>query len=304
MKFGLILAGVTVGTLILIFGVYRIFLYQPSSKIPSPTPIMQTQIQPQAEESLPVTSSVPVASVTPLPSPAKGQKATAIPIKTTIGTLSVLNDGTGVSSTSGGSAISGSISLVGTPPSGTSIVIVAKVSNSTDSFKTVVSGISATSGSTWSWNGAVSGTSYDMIAILKGSSNGVDTDYAASQTYVITAPSLNQIFSLNAASAPGAPNSSPTITCGAKAANNTWSANINFPTVAGAAYYKMQLGSTSGAYDISNTAAPAQSGDNQVVNVTLNDSVVYYAQYSVANTLNPTAAQYSSFSSPASLKCP
>jgi hypothetical protein len=183
-------------------------------------------------------------------------------------------------------------------------VIVARKTGTTESFKTVVSGITAASNSKWTWSTASIGSTYDLIAILKGSSNGVDTDYAASQTYVVSAPSLNQVFSLNASTAPSAPSGAATITCGTKAANNMWSANINFPSVDGAAYYKMQVGTTSGASDINSTSQAAQSGTNQIVNVTITDSVVYYAQYAIANVLNPTAIQYSAFSTPATVKCP
>ncbi len=296
MRFGLILGGITILTLGLIFGVWKLFLDKPA---PAPIPPLQIQTEKNAVESLPVSSDGPTPSpsvkVTPRPSQSKS----------TIGTLTVLQDNTtGVSSTPGNSAISGSISLAGTAPSGTSIVIVARQNNSSEQYKTVVSGISPASNTIWSWTTANLGTTYDMVAILKGSSNGVDTDYAQSQTYIVSAPSLNQVFSLNASTAPSAPTGSATITCGAKAANNTWSANINFPTVGGAAYYKMQVGTTSGASDINNTSQAAQSGANQIVNVTINDSVSYYTQYSIANTLNPTAAQYSAFSTPSTVKCP
>lgn len=297
MRFGLILAGVTFLTIGVIFGVYRIFLYKPAPlPLPSIAPV-ETQV---ATESLPVSSDPPA---TPFPTPLKGQKATAIPIKSTIGTLSVIQDNT-PGSALGGSAISGSINLAGTPPVGTSVVIVARPNNSSEQFKTVVSGIAASANSKWDWTTANIGTTYDMVAVLKGSSNGVDTDYAQSQIYIVTAPSINQVFSLNASTAPSAPNGTATITCGAKAANNTWSANINFPSVGGAAFYKMQLGTTSGASDINNTSQAAQSGNNQIINVNINDSVNYYAQYAIANVLNPTAFQYSSFSSPTTVKCP
>lgn len=296
MRFGLILGGVTILTLVLIFGIYKLFLDKPAS---TPLPPVQISREQTAVESLPVSSGAPVASASTKPTP----KPTSF--RSTIGTLTVLQDNTGLSSQlSGSSAISGSINMAGTAPAGTSVVIVARTNNTNEPFKTVVSGISPVSNTTWSWATANLGTTYDMIAILKGSSNGVDTDYAASQTYVVSAPSLNQIFSINAASAPSAPSGAATITCGAKAANNTWSANINFPSVGGAAYYKMQVGTTSGASDINNTSQAAQSGDNQIVNVTLNDSVLYYTQYSIANVLNPTAVQYSALSSSSTVKCP
>lgn len=306
MKFGLILGGVTVGTLILIFGVYFIFLKKdplPSAPFPS--------VQPQASvESLP--SPLPSPSEA-IPSPAaSAQPGSVVRItprpsaKSTIGSITLLQDGTSANSSStsgGGSNISGTIGFTGTAPTDTSIVILARQNGSSDSYKTVISGISASNGASWSWTGATSGTTYDMVAVLKGvASNGVATDYAMSQTYAVTAPAYSQIFSLNSASAPSQPSGTITTTCSNKN-NNLWGVTVTFPSVSGVQWYKLQVGTSSGASDIMNISQAASSMSPSST-TSFTDSVLYYAQFAVANTANPTDAQYSAFSEPQTVKCP
>lgn len=302
MRFTALLIGVTALTLILIFGTYKLFLDKP---IP---PTSSSQITDSSEtkalESLPVASTTPPVKIIATLSPSAKPKATAL--KSTIGTLTVLQNTVSQSSpaTAQSSTISGTINFTGIAPSGTSIVIVARLNNTSDPYKTVVSGISATNGASWSWTSAENGKAYDLIAILKGSSGGIDTDYAASQTYVVTAPAFLQIFSINAATAPSAPSGTITTTCATHLSNNTWTASVNFETVSGAQAYKLQVGTTSGASDLVNVSEAAQSGTTQNTTTTLTDSVLYYAQYAVATAANPTAAQYSPFSTPVTVKCP
>lgn len=307
MKFGLILTGVTVATLILIFGFYKLFLEKEIPAIINPTPpVINQNSKTQAPKALPGSSVQPAASAA-ASSPSVSPKPKASAFKSTIGTITVLQNNTTSSqssSSSGNSTISGTISFTGTAPSSTSIVIVARKNGSGDSYKTVVSGISASNSAAWSWATAESGTAYDMVAVLKGSSGGVDTDYATSQTYVVTAPALSQIFSVNATEAPDAPTGTITTTCTTHNSNNTWYATINYPTVSGGQWYIMQAGASSGASDLANTTQAAQSGTNQTINVILSDSISYYVQYSVANAPYPTSAQYSDFSTPMTVRCP
>lgn len=305
MRFGLILAGVTLITLFVIFGVYYFFLKKEPVTVIQPSPLPTMSVQ-----SLP--TPLPSPTQTPLPPTASAQPGSATRItpkpssRSTIGTLTVLQDGTVVnnSSTNGSSNISGTISFTGTAPTGTSIVIVSRRSGTSDSYKTVVDGISASNGASWSWGSASSGVAYDLIAILKGTaSNGVGIDYAMSQNYVVTAPAYGQIFSLNAASAPAQPSGTITTTCSNKTASNTWGVTVTFPTVAGTQWYKLQVGSTSEGSDIVNTSLSASSMSPSTT-ATFTDSVIYYAQFAVANAANPTDAQYSEFSEPQTIKCP
>lgn len=307
MKFGLILAGVTVVTLIIIFGFYKLFLEKKG-----PAPIAdnlpgKVKTIGQVSESLPVSSAIPASNPSSLPAASASIKPKASFFKSTIGTITVLQNNTSsqyYSSGQGTSAISGTISFSGTAPTGTSIVIVARENGSDNSYKTVVSGISASNNAKWSWSTAESGKAYDLITVLKGSSGGVDTDYATSQVYVVTAPALNQIFSVNAAAPPSAPTGTITTTCTTHNSNNTWVATVNFPTVSGAEWYILQVGTTSAGTDIINKTQGVQSGTNQTVSATLTDSILYYAQYSIASVPYPTSYQYSAFSTPKTIKCP
>lgn len=308
MKFGLLLGGVTAGTLILIFGFYKIFLEKP--------PIAATKTPPPSAQIQAASPATPAATPpsTPLPPSASAQpgsieritpRPSASNFRSTIGTLTVLQDNTtGKSSQySGSSNISGTIGFSGTAPSGSSIVIVARKSGTSDSYKTVVGGISAANGTSWTWSTAASGTAYDMIAILKGSgSNGIDIDYAMSQTYVVNAPAYSQLFSINASTAPSQPSGEITTTCSNKS-GNSWNVTVNYPTVAGVQWYKLQVGSTSNASDIINTSQAASSMSPSAT-ATFTDSVLYFAQFAVANSANPTDYQYSEFSEPQTIKCP
>ncbi len=311
MKFGLLLVGVTIGTLVLIFGFYKIFLERPPiAATKTPQPVVQTDKQSQSVNSSQVPAASVSAPIVPAPSgqPGSIEKITAKPSVSspisTIGTLTVLQNNTDGTSTSiGSSNISGTIGFSGTPPTGSSVVIVARKNGTSDPYKTVVGGISPVSGSSWTWSGAVSGSAYDMIAILKGAgSNGIDIDYAMSQTYIVSAPAYSQLFSLNAATAPSQPSGEITTTCSNKS-GSSWNVTVNFPSVAGVQWYKLQVGSTSGASDIMNTTQAASSMSPSST-ATFTDSVLYYAQFAVANTGNPTEYQYSEFSEVQTIKCP
>lgn len=307
MKFPLILAGVTTVTLMLIFGVYKLFLDKPVAQSLIPKTKITSNAQTEPTESLPVALQIPAATVSP--SPVASVKPKASTLKSTIGTLTVLQNNTSSQTSAapavaGSSTISGTISFAGTAPSGTSIVIVARPNGTGEHYKTVVSGITAVSNTKWNWTTAKLNTAYDMIAVLKGSSGGVDTDYAASQTYIINAPALNQIFSVNAASPPSAPSGTITTTCTTKANDNKWTATVNFPTVTGGEWYILKVGTTSGGTDVANVTQGVQTGSNQTVSAVLTDSVLYFAQYAVASAPNPTPYQYSPYSGAMTIKCP
>lgn len=232
-----------------------------------------------------------------------------------VGAITVLQNNTGSPASSapaasilptGSSAISGTINFNGSAPSGSSIVILAAPQGTTNSYQVVVNGIAPANGSTWTWNGAAAGTTYNMLAVLKGQQNNQNTDYADSQTYTVAAPAQNQLFTLNTGFSLGAPTGPVFPTCSTHNSNNTWNMTVNFTNVTGAQYYVLQLGSTSGGNNLVNASQGAQSTSNnsQQVNATINDSVVYYAQYAVASVTNPTPAQLSPFSGPFTIKCP
>lgn len=239
--------------------------------------------QPPAGSLTPIGSNTPVASGSPASS--------ALPV--------------------GSSTISGTINFNGSAPGGSSIVILAKTTDQTN-YNVVVNGVTPSNGATWSWGGATPGTTYNMVAVLKGQVNNQNIDYADSQMYTVAAPAQNQLFTLNTGISMGAPTGSVWVTCGTKGSNNVWTGNtLNFSPVTGAQYYTFQVGSTSGGSDIANISQAAQplpsptSNPSQTIPVNnLSDSVIYYAQYAVSSVTNPTPAQMSPFSGAYTFKCP
>src|SRR3989344_4885556 len=299
----------TLITLTSIFAVYKTFLDKP---LPPPPPKQILENAPSSSNpAAPQNTPIPKASVQNSSSKGSAKPKLSGANSSTIGTLTVLQNNTSSSTsnqtsnqTTGSAKISGTISISGTIPSGSSIVIVARENGSGNQYQTVVSGVSATTGTTWSWSNAQSGKAYDMLAVLKGSSGGVNTDYATSQIYTVTAPASSQTFTINASPPMSTPTGTITTTCTTHNSNNTWYATANFPTISGGEVYNLQVGTTSGASDLTNVTQTTQSTTNQTVSVTLTDSTLYYAQYSVAGVASPTSYQYSPFSTPQTIKCP
>lgn len=292
----LILGGVVYGVFFINSNSFKPNILKTTSKeIPQDNPAPLT---PNPDENAqPPSGSTSSASFKP-PSPAP--KPTKVP------SIIVLqnNIASNPSSSPFTSTISGTISFSGSAPSGSSIVIVARVNGSSQGYQTVVSGIAAQNNASWKWTGAIGGKNYDMIAILKGTSGGNNIDYASSQTYVVPSPAVGQIFSLNAGTSLSAPTEAIITNCSTKNNNNTWSVDVRFTNSNGAQAYWMQVGTTSGAYDLANVKQNAASGTYQTVNLTLNDSQIYYARYAVASVPDPNPVQYSSFSSVTNIKCP
>lgn len=207
-----------------------------------------------------------------------------------------------------GGAISGTINFNGAVPANSSIVILAQTGGSGD-YQVVVNGVQPSNGATWSWNGASAGQNYNLVAVLKQqNANNTQTDVARSQTMNTTAPAQNQQFTINSGVSLPAPQSSNISSiCNSKnASNNTWSATLSFPSVANAQSYWYQIGTSSGSSNFLSTNQNAQNNPVQTLNVTINDSVVYYAQYAYSNVPNATwnSNSYSGFSPSYQFKCP
>lgn len=296
----------TLITIISIVAVYKIFLDKPQLQIDTKPP--QTSVSSPDNTQKPPTLRQLADSGSPSPISSGEKPAAASPTPKPSKEPSVIvlesNITSNPSSSPFTTTISGTINFSGVAPSGSSIVIVARVNGTSDPYQTVVSGISAQSNASWKWAGAIGGKSYDMIAILKGQSGGNNIDYASSQTYVALAPATNQIFTVNVGSSLSAPTGAITTDCYYKNTNNTWYTKVNFTNVSGAQAYWMQVGTTSGAKDLAEVKQDTQSATYQTVNLTLNDSQIYYARYAVASVPNPNSSQYSSFSAVSNIKCP
>lgn len=207
-----------------------------------------------------------------------------------------------------GGTISGTINFNGAVPSNSSIVILAQTGGN-GNYDVVVNGINPSNGASWSWNGAQAGQNYNLVAVLKQqNANNTQSDVARSQTMNATAPANNQVFTINSGVSLPAPQSNNiTSICNSKnASNNTWSATLSFPSIANAQSYWYQIGTSSGGSNFMNTNQNAQNNPVQTLNVTINDSVNYYAQYAYSNVANASwsSNSYSGFSSSYQFKCP
>jgi hypothetical protein len=214
--------------------------------------------------------------------------------------------GASASPSSSGNTISGNINFNGVAPQNSGIVILQSIAGQ-NNYSVAVTGINPVNGSQWSWTGAQPGVSYQLMAVLKQTnSNNTQTDIATSQSIITTAPASNEMFTLNSSVSLPAPQGTVTVSCGTKNSGaNNWAATISYPSQSGANGYWLQLGSTNGGNDIVNVTNNAQSGNNQTVNATLNDSVWYYARYAYTYTANPTSGSgFSSFSGSFQLMCP
>lgn len=213
----------------------------------------------------------------------------------------ILNS-TAVQPTPVSTAISGSLVVNGVVPGGSTVVILQSAPGQSQ-YQTIVSSLSPTTGTTWSWGGATSGTQYQIQAALKASNGNV---LAVSPTISVSAPASNEVLTLNSNYSLPAPTNLPSITCGAKnSSNNTWSATINYNTIPGAQTYWIQLGSTQSGYDLINTTIGPNNATYATANATLNDSITYYARY--AYSMSPGAtpgSNFSAFSPTQPVKCP
>lgn len=204
---------------------------------------------------------------------------------------------------SSGAVISGGINFNGASPSNSRIVIFQQA-NGASSNAVAVNNVSPVDGSTWSWNGAASGTWYTLIAVLKQhNSNGTDTDLATSAPVIIAAPATNVIFTINSGASIPQPTGQATVTCqtynGGPNQNN-WNVQIAFPPVSGAQSYWYQVGTNNGGNNTLNTA-----NTSNTVNLTLGNNTTYYARYAYANVSSTPlgSSQWSPFSSTSTLQC-
>lgn len=296
MWFSAALIASTIITLTSIFGVYKVFLDKPA--------LIQPPFAEQTAKPLPSAQTIassPSVSPTPKPSILK-TSATPKPSDKKIIVLqnnTSLNPNTSSTPLTTTSIISGTISLIGTPPSGSSLVVAVRPTGSGEQFKVIQDGISAQNNAGWSWNQAQSGVRYDVYAVLKGKSGSVDIDYASSPSSTVTAPYQGQVLVVDIGYTLSTPTGSASVSCTTHLSNNSWNTTVTFPAVTGAKMYHVQIGTTSGGNDLLDTTLDAQT-----ISPNLKDSTNYYFRYSVASVSIPTAYQYSLYSSISTIRCP
>ncbi len=142
-----------------------------------------------------------------------------------------------------------------------------------------------------------------MAVLKQHNANGTDTDIAYSSPVTIAAPAGSVVLSINSGvslSAPGGPISVNCQQYNGGPNQNTWNVVITFGTVPGAQSYWYQVGNTSGASNIVNTANPSNT-----ISTTFNNNTTYYARYAYANvgTTPLGSSEWSGFSSATPLQC-
>lgn len=287
----------TIITIASIFAIYKVYLEKPQV-IQLPTVVRQASPLPSNDAAI-----APNPAISPSEKPAVS-KISATP-KPSDKKITILQNNTGInpgaspSPSTGSSSISGTINLVGSAPSGSSLVIAVRPTGSGEQFKVVLDGITAQNNASWSWSQAQDGVRYDLFAVLKGKSGSVDIDYASSPSSTVKAPYQGQVFIVDAGYALSAPTGTATVSCTTHLSNNSWNTTVSYPAVTGAKMYHVQIGTTSGGNDLLDVTLNAQS-----VTPNLNDSTNYYFRYSVSSVSNPTAYQHSSYSSASTIRCP
>lgn len=197
--------------------------------------------------------------------------------------------------------ISGSINLNGSAPYNTRIMILQRVKGTSD-YKMALDNINPVDGTSWSWNGAISGTTYDLMAVLKLKQNdGSDLDYAYSTNLSVSAPAVNETLSINTAITLAAPPAPPAIACDSQA-NNDYKIKFTFDLQNSASQYWLQIGTTDGGTDIVNQrinpltqSFQLQGGKVTITSFTVPMGKNVWARY--AYSLSPTSGQLTAFSS-------
>jgi len=181
--------------------------------------------------------------------------------------------------------ISGSIIVNGSIPAGTYLSLATRVSG-TATFNQVANNIPATSSVPFSWNGATSGTSYDVQAYLWVNGN----PYAQSNIITVVAPSTFDVLTINAQQPTQSPSgSSLNVSCGGTQGGLV-QATINFNTsgnLPNASSYNIVVTSASQNSQVVNTTiTPPNPTSSQSITTTyvFQPGATYYAQYAYATS--------------------
>lgn len=198
--------------------------------------------------------------------------------------------------------ISGTININGSIPANSYITLGVRPASSNGSFNQVASSISATNGVAWSWTSAQTGTQYDVQAYLWV--NG--QPYAQSSIVTVTAPSQNDLLTINAQQTLGAPaGNTISVTCNGQS-NNAYQATINYNTQTNlnnpVSYNIVVTLASQGNQVMNTTVTPGNPTQSQSLTTTyiFTPGSTYYAQYSYSsqpnsNTFSPLspAVQFS-----------
>lgn len=184
--------------------------------------------------------------------------------------------------------ISGTININGNIPSNSYITLATRPATSTGSFNQVSSNLAATNGVAWSWASAQIGTQYDVQAYLWV--NG--QPYAQSSIMTVTAPSQNDVLTINAQQQMSAPGGNTiSVNCNGQQ-NNTYQATINYNTQTNlnnpVSYNIVVTLASQGNQVMNTTVTPGNPTQSQSLTTTyiFTSGTTYYAQYAYSNSSN------------------
>lgn len=197
--------------------------------------------------------------------------------------------------------ISGTITVNGDIPTNSYISLGARPAGTTTSFNEIIPKLTATNNVAWNWDNAQVGTQYEIQAYLWA--NGAP--YAQSNSLTVTAPSKNNLLTINAQQILSAPASSTlSVTCNGSQ-NNLFQATINYNTdssIQNASQYKVVVTQTSNGSQVVNTTLTPGTPNQQQTLTTgyqFTSGTTYYAQYAYSTSTAPL----SSLSSPVQFSC-
>lgn len=200
--------------------------------------------------------------------------------------------------------ISGTISLNGTVPSGSTVSIGTRVTG-TSQFNMVAANIAAADGIGWSWNSATIGTMYDTQAYII--QNG--STYTTSNIITVTASAYNEVLSFNVQSSLSQPSAFTSFQCVSQASNGNWNVTFSLNAAQNAQQYWVQVGTVGQSSNVLNTQFSPGSVSGSITTYQsanlFNTGQNYYAQYaySTCASCGANSWNYSPFSPSIQFSC-
>ncbi len=262
---------------------------------------VQTIVAPAIDQQYTITSNaiapqLPTTTLTKGLTPTLQVTITPTPLATTSPTITQSKP----------ASMSGTIQFTGQAPLNSRIVIFERPTGTTN-FQLAVDNLPPSNGTAWFWNGGLSNTSYDTIAILKQKqSNNTDVDITDSSIVALTPPVTSGLLTINSTYTLPAPSPNISVACGTYNGNTlSWASSISFQSLNGAQSYWFEIGTTDGGTDLANITQNAANSTNQVIAENLKNGTTYYAKYAYSGAANLTAGsgQFSPLSSSVQLKC-